>query len=121
MNSPKPSARTANCNLWGDEPVRGRTAIVAFIGGVATSDAPASGPPRIVRHNLTNIRFLEVTPQHGRVASYFTVFTDIGLDHYGRYRDTLVPVGEKWLIRHRFVSTDWAAPNSTMAEPQIRS
>lgn len=107
--------------LRGDEPVRGRTAIVAFIGGVATSDAPASGPPRIVRHNLTNIRFLEVTPQHARVASYFTVFTDIGLDHYGRYRDTLVPVGEKWLIRHRFVSTDWAAPNSTMAEPQIRS
>ena len=74
-----------------------------------------------MRHNLTNIRFLELTPQHARVASYFTVFTDIGLDHYGRYRDTFVPVGEKWLIRHRFVSTDWAAPNSTMAEPQIRS
>jgi hypothetical protein len=26
-----------------------------------------------------------------------------------------VPVGDEWLIRHRLVSTDWAAPNSTMA------
>jgi hypothetical protein len=106
--------------LRGEEPVRGRTAIVAFIGGVAAPHAPASAVPRIVRHNLTNIRFLEVTPQLARVASYFTVFTEIGLDHYGRYRDTFVPVGDEWLIRHRFISTDWAAPDSTMAA-QIRS
>jgi len=43
------------------------------------------------------------------------VVTHIGLDHFGRYRDTLVPDGGTWLIRHRKVSTDWAAPNSTMA------
>jgi hypothetical protein len=49
------------------------------------------------------------------VASYFTVVTELGLDHYGRYRDTLVPVGDEWLIRHRYVSTDWRAPTSTMA------
>jgi hypothetical protein len=46
------------------------------------------------------------------VASYFTVFTEIGLDHMGRYRDRLVPVGGRWLIAHRFVSTDWRAPGS---------
>jgi hypothetical protein len=34
------------------------------------------------------------------------------LDHYGRYRDTFVPVGDEWLIRHRYVSTDWRAPES---------
>jgi hypothetical protein len=43
------------------------------------------------------------------------VLTDVGLDHYGRYRDLFVPVGDEWLIRHRFVSTDWHAPESTMA------
>jgi hypothetical protein len=48
---------------------------------------------------------------------YFTVVTQIGLDHFGRYRDTLVPDGDAWLIKHRKVSTDWAAPNSTMARP----
>ena len=75
----------------------------------------AASVKRIVRHNVTNIRFTEMTPQHARVACYFTVFTEVGLDHYGRYRDLFVPVGDEWLIRHRFVSTDWHAPESTMA------
>jgi hypothetical protein len=105
--------------LRGREPVRGRAAIAEFLSGVAL---PQTGVTRIVRHNLTNIRFLELTSDRGRVASYFTVVTEIGLDHYGRYRDTLVPVGDDWLIQHRLVSTDWAAPNSTMAKlPRIRS
>ncbi|EHI11102.1 nuclear transport factor 2 family protein [Mycolicibacterium thermoresistibile] len=103
--------------------VHGRDEIAAFLGGVAQSDpaGPAASRPepaavkRIVRHALTNIRFLELTPERARVASYFTVFTEAGLDHYGRYRDELVPVGDAWLIRHRLVSTDWAAPDSTMA------
>jgi hypothetical protein len=30
-------------------------------------------------------------------------------------REFFVPVGDDWLIRHRFVSTDWSAPDSTMA------
>jgi hypothetical protein len=106
--------------LRGEEPVRGRAAIVAFIGGVATPGAEPSGDRRIVRHNLTNIRFLELTPRQAMVTSYFTVVTEIGLDHYGRYRDTFVPVRDEWLIRHRFISTDWAAPGSTIV-PQIRT
>jgi hypothetical protein len=104
--------------LRGAEPVRGREAIVEFLGGaVASPNAVAkdSGVQRIVRHNVTNIRFNEMTPQRAGVACYFTVVTEIGLDHYGRYRDVFVPVGDQWLIRHRFVSTDWHAPNSTMA------
>lgn len=102
----------------GSEPVRGRAAIVEFLGGaVAAPNAEASRPnvKRIVRHNLTNIRFTDLTPQEAHVACYFTVFTEIGLDHYGRYRDVFVPVGDDWLIAHRFVSTDWASPDSTMA------
>ena len=100
------------------EPVRGRAAIVKLLGGVVkgpSTAAAATGVKRIVRHNLTNIRFTDVTPQEARVACYFTVFTEIGLDHYGRYRDVFVPVDGAWLIRHRFVSTDWRAPDSTMA------
>lgn len=107
--------------LRGSEPVRGRAAIVEFLGGVVASPnaaAAASSTKRIVRHNVTNIRFTEVTPKQAHVACYFTVLTEIGLDHYGRYRDVFVPVGPEdgdWLIRHRFVSTDWSAPNSMMA------
>jgi hypothetical protein len=114
--------------IRGRDPLVGRAAIVEFLGGGTAGDdetrraarketASSSVAPRIVRHNVTNIRFLELTPGQARVACYFTVLTDIGLDHYGRYRDTLVPVGDEWLIRHRFVSTDWRAPESTMARP----
>lgn len=96
--------------------VRGRTDIAAFLGGVAEPQTPPpAGVKRIVRHNLTNIRFGEIAPEHASVASYFTVLTEIGLDHFGRYRDVLVPVGDEWLIQRRLVSTDWSAPDSTMA------
>ena len=67
---------------------------------------------RIVRHNVTNIAFDAESPEEVRVSSYFTVFTDIGVDHYGRYRDVFVPVDNRWLIRHRFVSVDWRSPES---------
>jgi len=96
----------------------GRDAIAAFLGGVTgTAEAAPRAVKRIVRHNVTNIRFNDVTREQAKVASYFTVLTEIGLDHYGRYRDVFVPVWDEWLIRHRFVSTDWRAPDSTMAPP----
>lgn len=112
--------------IRGEAPLVGRWAIVEFLaGGTAGDDdarratrkaaATASGAPRVVRHSVSNIHFLEATREQARVASYFTVFTEIGLDHYGRYRDTFVPVADEWLIRHRFVSTDWRSPESTMA------
>jgi len=99
----------------GREPIAGRSAIADFIGGVGAAGDEAAAVPRIVRHNLANVRFVEVTESAARVESYFTVLTEIGLDHYGRYRDRFVPVGDDWLIAHRLVSTDWRSPDSTMA------
>ena len=113
--------------IRGTEPVRGRAAIIRRVAtatgaqaerphDAAPSSTKPSGDPypkRIVRHNVTNIRFESVRPDEATVASYFTVFTEIGLDHMGRYRDRLVPVEDRWLIAHRFVSTDWRAPATT--------
>lgn len=98
---------------------RGRDEIAAFLGGVGAgaATAPEAAARRIVRHNLTNTRFVRIEPESASVVSYFTVLTDIGPDHAGRYRDTLVPHDGDWLIRSRFVSTDWRAPDSTMAPP----
>jgi SnoaL-like domain len=104
--------------LRGHASIHGRAAIVELLGGAVAAPnatAQASVEGRIVRHNVTNIRFTELRPDEARLACYFTVFTEIGLDHYGRYRDVFVPVGDGWLIRHRFVSTDWSAAESTMA------
>ncbi len=113
--------------IRGQAPVRGRAAIVELLGGGTTDDetrraaarqmATTSGKRRIVHHIVTNIRFVSVEPHEAHVEAYFTVFTEIGLDHYGRYRDTLVPAGDEWLIQHRSVSSDWHSSDSTMVRP----
>lgn len=101
--------------IRGFEPLRGRSAIAAFLGGVSGKISVDAGVKPIVRHNIANVLFTEVAPGQAQVKSYFTVITHIGLDHSGRYRDVLVPDGDTWLIKHRMVSTDWAAPDSAMA------
>ena len=101
--------------IRGFAPLRGRSEIVAFLGGVTGDIADKLDVNPVVRHNLANVLFTGLTRERANVSSYFTVLTHIGLDHFGRYRDTLVPEGGTWLIKHRKVSTDWAAPNSTMA------
>ena len=101
--------------IRGLQPLRGRPEIASFLSGGAGNVADGVDVKPVVRHNLANVLFTGLTPQEAQVSSYFTVVTHIGLDHFGRYRDTLVPDGGTWLIRHRKVSTDWAAPNSTIA------
>ncbi len=107
--------------IRGQSPLVGRATIVERFGGataaqralgVAAEARAAGAVRRVVRHTVTNVRFEAVSESEATVASYFTVFTQIGLDHMGRYRDRLVPVGDRWLIAHRFVSTDWRAPDS---------
>lgn len=101
--------------IRGQEPLRGRSDIAAFLGGVTANVAAVVDVKAVVRHNVTNVLFASLAPDRADVSSYFTVLTHIGLDHFGRYRDTLVPDGDGWLIKHRKVSTDWAAPDSAMA------
>jgi hypothetical protein len=100
--------------IRGLQSLRGRSEIASFLGDVTGNIAGNVGVKPVVRHNVANVLFTGLTPQEAQVSSYFTVVTHIGLDHFGRYRDTLVPDGDTWLIKHRKVSTDWAAPHSTM-------
>jgi len=101
--------------IRGLQPLHGRSEIVAFLGGVTGKVAVSADVKPMVRHNVANVLFNEVSRDHADVSCYFTVVTHIGLDHVGRYRDTFVPDGTGWLIKHRTASTDWAAPNSVMA------
>ncbi|MCV7329872.1 nuclear transport factor 2 family protein [Mycobacterium cookii] len=101
--------------IRGLKPLHGRAEIVAFLGGVTGKVAVSTDVKPIVRHNVTNVLFNEITREQAQVSCYFAVVTHIGLDHIGRYRDTLVPDGDTWRIKRRKVSTDWAAPDSVMA------
>ncbi|MCO5091255.1 nuclear transport factor 2 family protein [Bosea sp. (in: a-proteobacteria)] len=60
------------------------------------------------RHNLTT-RFIEVTgPDAAHSVSYFTVFSEIGLDHVGRYLDRFALSEEgRWLIASREIHLEW--------------
>jgi hypothetical protein len=88
----------------GREPVVGRAAIVAFLSGVPKEDSP--GRRIYVRHHVSSIAMSDVTERGATANSYFAVMTPIGLDHWGRYRDRLVPVGDRWLFEHRYVKVE---------------
>src|SRR6516162_3470808 len=68
--------------IRGFEPLRGRSEIVAFLSGVTSNVAVDVEVKPVVRHNVANVVFTELTPDQAHVSSYFTVVTHIGLDHF---------------------------------------
>ncbi|OBI92169.1 nuclear transport factor 2 family protein [Mycobacterium sp. 1245805.9] len=98
------------------EPLTGRAEIEAGLGdAVAQPSSSGRRAPTHVRHHVSSIRFGAVAPDSVEVSSYFAVHTDIGLDHWGRYRDKLVPANGRWLFAHRRISVDGFATGSLMA------
>jgi 3-phenylpropionate/cinnamic acid dioxygenase small subunit len=100
----------------GEAPHRGRDAIRAFVTGVGRDIAASTGAPRI-RHHVGNVVVELEGPDRARARSYFLAVTDRGVDHWGRYRDELMPSGERWCFAVRQVRTDGAAPGSWAAGP----
>lgn len=94
--------------IVGEAPVVGRAGIVERLHQVLAMD-PA---PSHVHHVVANIIFTSVTPELIETSAYFTVFTDIGPDHWGRYRDRLVPVEDRWLFARRHITTTGYADRS---------
>ena len=87
----------------------GHEALRGFFSGVAGSVRPGFTH---LRHCVTNLLIDVASPNAATAKCYFQVITDIGLDHWGRYRDHLVPSGGGWLFAHRSVRTDGYAPKS---------
>ena len=99
----------------GAQPLTGPKAIETGLGVAMSTDRdPARPTPTHVRHHVSSTRFGSVTRDRVEVSSYFAVHTDIGLDHWGRYRDVLVPVDGRWLLAHRRISVDPFAADSLM-------
>lgn len=99
----------------GTEPLTGPAAIEAGLrAAMVREPQPVRRMPSHVRHHVSSIRFGRVTPERVEVSSYFAVHTDVGLDHWGRYRDVLVPGEVRWLFAHRSISVDGFAAESLM-------
>ena len=98
----------------GRPPLRGRAAIETFLGGTKTNLAANLTRP-LIRHHVSSIRIEVHSPAEASAVSYFLAITERGPDHWGRYRDRLVPVGDQWLFQHRRVRPDGHATNSWVA------
>jgi hypothetical protein len=99
--------------IKGSEPVAGREEIEQMLTG-ARDPQPADEIP-LIRHFVANLWFTFVDPARIESTAYFQVLTQHGLDHWGRYRDVLVPVGDRWLFQHRLVAVDAAIPGGWYA------
>jgi len=87
------------------ETARGRDAIRELLGG-ASRRLAASSTARLIRHFASNLRIGVESDKRATGACYFLAITEIGLDHWGRYRDVYVPQGDAWLFAQRFVRVD---------------
>jgi hypothetical protein len=98
----------------GEAPLHGRDAIRAFLEGVGSDLSAATTVPTI-RHHVSNLALEVVTPTEARGACYFLAVTELGVDHWGRYRDRYTPEGDKWLFAHRVARTDGTTPGGWAA------
>ena len=95
-------------------PARGRAAIEALFRGTGSRLASASTRP-LIRHHVSNLVIDVTGPDTADARSYFLAITERGPDHWGRYRDQLVRIGERWLFTSRLVRVDGRAAASVFA------
>ena len=108
--------------IKGDKRATGRENIAQMLGvgaGGRRSSAGTDGRPPIVRHFVTNLLFENISAERVESTAYFCVVTRAGehsgMDHWGRYRDVLVPEGDRWVFAHRLVALDAAVPGGWYA------
>ena len=92
----------------------GRAAIIEQLKGVVAEGARASERPRVF-HHVSSVKIELANSESASAYSYFLVFTEIGLDHWGRYADRFERRGGDWKLAHRRVRVQGATPNSRMA------
>lgn len=76
----------------------------------------AVGPTRKRIRHFTGTHVVDVEADRATSRCYFQVLTDSGLDHWGRYRDQLTRVDERWLFARRDVRIDGMTPGGWAAE-----
>ena len=78
-----------------DRTITGQAELRKFFSSVA---GPDSGRPKIksLQHHTSLLSIEVLDAKHARGRCYFSVFTALGLDHWGRYRDEYVCVDGVW-------------------------
>jgi uncharacterized protein (TIGR02246 family) len=95
--------------------VRGRAAITRYLDDAKSSLAASPGGGRI-RHHVSSLRVDFEGRTDARASSYFLAITAAGPDHWGRYRDRVVLVADRWLFARRAATVDGWASGSWAAQ-----
>ncbi|MGI9590397.1 MAG: nuclear transport factor 2 family protein [Myxococcota bacterium] len=97
-----------------DGRIEGREAIRSCFEGVARG-GEGRPPVRLLRHHTATLQIDVDSPDAARGRCYFQVFTENGLDHWGRYVDDYRRVAGRWLFACRRVTLDGAVPSGWAA------
>lgn len=88
---------------------RGRAALETFFAGVVEGGVQVPRL-RLLRHHLATQQ-IEILDSHRATGrTYFSVYTDRGLDHWGVYRDEYRLTEAGWRFARRRVSIDGFTP-----------
>lgn len=93
----------------------GRAAIEEYLTNATKridADGGSGADLGFVRHHVSNVLIQSLSPEEAEVVSYFLVLTKQGPDHWGRYRDRLVPDGDRWRFAHRTARRDASVEGS---------
>lgn len=89
--------------------------IAAQLAAVADRVASAGSSPGPVRHHVSSLLVDVIQPDEATASSYFLVFTAVGVDHWGRYRDRFRRGADgTWRFAERSVRVDGHVPGSLM-------
>ena len=89
---------------------RGRGEIEAALRRMRA--ARDSAAPLLQRHHLGTCHIVLEGEDRARSVTYFTVVSQCGLDHAGRYLDQWVMRDGRWRFAHRNVVVEWLNPAS---------
>jgi hypothetical protein len=76
--------------------------------GVGNGAGPS--PPAFIRHHTSTHQIDIETPDRASGRCYFAVYTDAGLDHWGRYADQYYRLAGKWIFQSRRVTVEARVP-----------
>lgn len=104
--------------IVGREPYVGPDAIVAGLTETFRRDADDPAPAiEHLHHHVAGLHVVASSPEEVRTVCYFSALTQVGLDHWGRYRDRFVPIDGQWRFARRDVKVDGYATDSLFRRP----
>jgi hypothetical protein len=96
--------------------VRSPEELITAVEALKETFSNSPGLSGRLRHHVSSVVIEFDGPKAARATSAFQAISAAGLDHWGVYKDELVPVGEQWLFTRRAVVLEGATDASPMRD-----